>query len=326
MVNFSKKTFWRKQFHWPIENLKISNLKESANYTTNRITFYGVGSIPSSVIVKHYLDNDKSSHISCYKKYKQENLFYQYLQKTNFYPSPRLYYAQLDDAKRESLLIIEDLHPKFIIFKIGHLFTSNECNALINSLNMLSAHKINKKIISTDLNFFKKPIYTIITPLDVAYSLKKAYQYGKISRKDFSSVSSNIIPLLPIIIKILKSLPLTIALEDFLPTYFAMSTDHKSSILINYRHLRIGNILDNVVSIFNRSIFNDDYVQYIFRYLKSTNFKNKKGLSDIDLVKINTLAHKLVKLIEHKKFEELNLDFISSLINYSYIVKSILSF
>ncbi|MFP4457480.1 MAG: hypothetical protein ACLFPS_07460 [Clostridia bacterium] len=325
MVDFLNKSFWRKQFHWPIENLKISNLKEEDNYITSRITFYGVGSIPSSVIVKHYLDNNKSSSISQYKKYKQENLFYQYLQKSKFYPFPRLYYAHLNDAKRESLLIIEDLHPKFIIFKNGHTFTNYECNALINSINILSSHKINKEIISKDLNFLKKPIYTIITPLDVAYSLKKAHQYGKLSKNDFNAISANTIPFLLRVIKILDSFPLTIALENFSPTYFAMSTDHRSSILINYRHLRIGNILDNIVAIFNRSIFSDDYVQYIFRYLKSANFKNKKGLSDIDLVKINTFAHKLAYLIEYDNYEDLNLNFMSSLINYSYIVKSILS-
>src|SRR6056297_2328409 len=165
MVNFLNKTFWHKQFHWPIENLKISILKKTDHYVTNRITFHGVGSIPSSVIVKHFLDNDKSSHISYYEKHKQENLFYQYLQRTKFYPSPRLYYAQLDDAKRESLLIIEDLHPRFKVFKANHEFNSIETNALIKSINLLTSHKLSRNIINKELYFLKRPIYTNITPV-----------------------------------------------------------------------------------------------------------------------------------------------------------------
>jgi hypothetical protein len=326
MIDISAKSFWHKQFHWPIETIKINRLKETTNYITSRVKFYGVGSIPSSVIVKHYEDKDKQSSYSIFEKFRQENLFYQYLQKNNFYPSPRLYYAQLNDAKRESLLIIEDLHPKFKVFQNNHTFSNVETNALINSINILSNHKLSKKSINQSLFFLNKPIYTAITPIDTAIALKKAFNYNKLSMHDFNAVASNIIPLLPKIIKLLKDYSLTIALDNFSSTYFAMSPDHRNSILINYRHLRIGNVLDNVVSVFNKSIFNDDYVQYVFRYLNIVNFKNKNGLSDIDLVKINTLAHKLAKLIECEKYDDLDIDSMSSLINYSYIVKSIFSF
>jgi len=326
MIDLSSKSFWHKNFHWPIESIKISNLKENRHFITSRVKFYGVGSIPSSVIVKHYKDNHKQSSSSLYKKHKQENLFYQYLQQTSFYPSPRLYYAELDDAKRESILIIEDLHPRFKVFKANHEFNSIETNALIKSINLLTSHKLSRNIINKELYFLKRPIYTNITPVDTLISLKKAYEYGKLSFNDFNAVASNVIPLLSKIIKLLKSFPLTIALDKFSPTYFAMATNHSDSILINYRHLRIGNILDNVVAVFNKSTFNDDYVQYIFRYLNIINFKNKNRLSDIDLVKINTLAHKLSALIECEEFDKIELDSLSSLINYSYIVKSIFSY
>lgn len=325
VVDISNKIFWHKQFHWPIDDLKISNLKEASHYKTKRITFYGRGSIPSSVIVKYYLDNNNLNSIQQYKKHKQENLLMQYLQKRKIYPSPKLYYARVNDAKRESLLIIEDLHPQFIVLKSNHLLTSPESNALIDNLNLLLRQKISRKTVLSELSFLKKPIHTIITPLEVDNALRRITQLNKLSTTEFNAIASNTIPLLPKIIKLLKSFKFAIVLEDFSPTYLALSTNHKSSIFINYKHFRIGNILDNVVAIFGKEVFTDNHIKYLYNYLEKSNFRNKSGLSDIDLVKVNTYAHKLTKIIECDCLEDIDSRFISSLIDYSFVAKNILS-
>jgi hypothetical protein len=306
MIEINNKSFWIKSLKWPIDNLRITSLSEQNHYRTLRVNLYGRGSMPSSVIVR------KCNFET--KRCTYDYLMLKYFNQNSSYPSPRLYYAKDDDAKKESILVIEDLHTKFKSFESNYSFSSKEENIFFSNLALLNKTKIKKGELKAKLSFMTQPIYTQLMPLEVLASIEKLIIAGIINQEQGNLLKTTTLPYLGEVIKVLSSLPLRISIRLFSPDHIVIDKNETEAIFVNYNYFGVGNCLDTFVAI-EKSLRENSKQQSLNAYIKRMNFKNNTEYEIVDLLKIIRLSHALSIIInwDYKNKKTINKSLFDSL-------------
>ncbi len=316
MISIANKTFWVKTMKWPINDLKVQTLSDQDIYNTKRVTLYGRGSMPATVITRSCKAN---VHRCSY-----DAMMLRFFNQSFLYPSPKLYYAKVDDAKKESTLIVEDMHPKYKSFSENHVFTVKEEAALLKNLKILNNYKLNKQDFQNTLAFMKDAMRYTLTPVEVLARIGALEEGSIITREQATLLKSISIPYLTSAIRTLEMLPLKISIRNFSPTHIVIDKNDSEVIFVNYNYFALGNSFETYVSI-SKYIPKDRRDAFLNLYLESINFKNKTQLNLNELVGLIKFAISLNKVLTFEEIQKraINKNTFDSLLESIKLVKNI---